>query len=121
MKKWLFLLSGILEIIGSFIVYFKPNSIFELLTINSIESKLYGITMFCFGILGLLCFKHYKDSDFLRHLYVLHLFFHAVITTMTYSTPEAAFSFARSASLTHGALFLLFLIGYLKDIKPDKV
>jgi len=75
--------------------------------------------MFSLGIIGLLCFKHYKESDFIRHLFVLHLFFHASITIMTYNTPEASFFFAKQASITHGGLFILFVMAYLQDIKPD--
>jgi len=119
MKKWLFLMSGILEIAGSLIIYFNPSAIFGNLSPNSIESKLYAITMSCFGIIGILCFRHYRPSDLFRHLFLVHLFFHAAVTVMTYSTPEEAFAFAIPASITHGILFVLFVMGYLKDIQPD--
>jgi len=50
MKKWLFLLSAIIELIGSLTIYFNSELIFNNLNSGGIESRLYAVTMFSFAI-----------------------------------------------------------------------
>lgn len=119
MKKWSLLISGIVEVSGAIIIYFNPELIFSPNIGASLLFRLYAITMLVVGIISLLAVKHYKDDDITRHIYVSIMFMHAVITLMTYTADSSVLMQPLQASITHGILFILFIVGYLSDIKKD--
>ena len=120
MKKWAFLFSGIVEVIGAIIIYFKPNIIFHDEFKIDIIYRLYAIALVSIGMLCLLVFKNYTKNSLTDTIFMIIMFFHAVITMMTYTADTNIMQQPIHASLTHGLLFVVFIIAYLNDIKPQE-
>ena len=120
MKKWALLFSGIVEVIGAIIVYFKPNIIFHNEFKIEIIYRLYAIALITIGMLCLFVFKNYTKNPLTDAIFMIIMFFHAVITIMTYSADTNIMQQPIHASLTHGLLFVVFVIAYLNDVKPQE-
>ena len=120
MKKWAFLFSGIVEVIGAIIVYFKPNLIFHNELNVEIIYRLYAIALITIGMLCMLVVKNYAKNPLTDAIFLTIMFFHATITIMTYSADTNIMQQPIHASLTHGLLFLVFVIAYLNDVKPQE-
>lgn len=115
--KSAFLISGILEILGAFICYFMPDMIY--MEAPAYMTRLYGLAALVLGILNILCFLHFSSSKFFRLAYVTVMFFHGSVAMMTYGSPADGIPYKTGAVLTHLALFVIFLMFYLKDLKPE--
>ena len=112
-----FLISGIVEIIGAFIFYVYPDVMHQNPT--PYLMKLYGINALILGIINMLIYRHYQTSDLIRKVFLAMIFFHGAIAMMTYGFKDAGLNYPLGAVLTHLALFVLFFITYMRDLKPD--
>lgn len=120
MKKWAFLFSGIIEIIGAIIIYFKPNLIFHNELDIDIIYRLYSIALVTIGMICLFIAKNYAKNPMADAIFLIIMFFHATISMMTYTASTNIIQQPIHASLTHGLLFLVFVMAYLNDIEPHK-
>lgn len=117
MKKWLFLVCGAIEFTGALLIYFNSEQLYNNISANMVESRLYAITMLSLSIVCFICFHHFsKQQKVFDHIYLVLMFFNAAVSIMTYNTPLAEFELAKQATWTHGALFILLVIGYLNDV-----
>ena len=48
------------------------------------------------------------------------MFFHGAVAMMTYGFKNTALTYPLGAVLFHLALFVLFFIMYMRDLKPDE-
>jgi len=117
MKKWSLLIGGIVEVSGAIILYFNPELVFSPDIGAFILYRLYAVAILVIGIISLLTVKHYREDDMTRHLYMSIMFMHAAITLMTYTADNSVLMHPLQASMTHGILFIMFVVGYLTDIK----
>lgn len=111
-----FLLSAVIEIIGGFFVYFYPNLIFEA---GHPFLKMYGIIAVILGILCLQCFIYFESNTFFKKVFLTLMGFHAVVAFACFSISPDAWPLQLYATLTHLGVFVFFVMGYLKDLKPD--
>jgi len=115
--KWAFLISGLLELVGGLICYFNPNLIFEGHTLYL--SRLYAISALVLGIISLSLYFNYEDSKRVKAIFLALMFFHGAVAMITYGTSDGI-TYQSEATITHLAVFVVFFIGYMKDLKPDK-
>ena len=117
MKKWSLLIGGIVEVSGAIILYFNPEFVFSPDIGAFILYRLYAVAILVIGIISLLTVKHYRDDDMTRHIYMSIMFMHVAITLMTYTADNSVLLQPLQASITHGILFIMFVVAYLSDIK----
>lgn len=115
--KYAFLISGLLEIVGAMICYFNPDLLY--MEAPGYLIRLYGLAALVLGIINLLFYSNFNSSQFFRSAYITMMFFHGAIAMMTYGSPPAGITHQTGAVLTHLALFVIFLIFYMKDLRPD--
>ena len=113
--KHALLISGIIEIIGSLVLYFIPEQLFSINEGFHIITKLYGLTMFVVGLLNILAFSSYQKTKFFKQIFLTMMGFHAALAMLSYSASPIQFPLYNYGSIVHGLLFGLFLLGYLKD------
>ncbi len=113
-----FLISGLAEIIAAIICYSAPDLIIANGTPYLL--KLYGINAFVMGIINLLLFYYFEESEMVRKIYLAMMFFHGAVAMMTYGFKNTALTYPLGAVLFHLALFVLFFIMYMRDLKPDE-
>ncbi len=113
-----FLISGIVEIVAAFICYLHPNVLYENAT--PYLMKLYGINALVLGIINILLYRYYQTTDLIRKIFLSMMFFHGAIAMMTYGFKATKLTYPIGVILTHLALFILFFIMYMKDLKPDQ-
>jgi len=116
--KWALLIGAIIEILGSFVVYFSADLMFITDT-QTMVYRLYGLTMFVLGLLNVFIFKAKIDNKSFKQMYLTMMGFHAALSIMCHNAPDAQFPLYREASIAHGLLFALFIFFYMKDIKPE--
>lgn len=114
--KYAFLVSSLLELLGGLMVYFYPQVVFG---DAHYLSKMYGIIAVILGVITLFCFLHYSENNFFRKIFLSLMGFHAIIAFTCYSIPAELWSLQLPATLTHLAVFVFFVMAYLKDVKPD--
>ncbi len=119
MRKWAILFSGIMELIGGIIVYIQPSWIFPVDETSTYIFQLYGLTMSVIGILCIAAYRYYESTPFYKILFLTMMFFHGVITMKTYSLSADSFQWSTEASITHGVMFIFFVVAYMSDIKKD--
>lgn len=115
--KWAFLVSGLVEIIGAIICYLQPEFIFQ----NSVEkfSSLYGISALVIGIINVLLFAYYEENKLTKAILLTMMFFHGAVAMSIYGSMTTSFiRYPIPAIATHLILFTMFLVGYMRDIKP---
>ncbi len=112
-----FLISGLAELIAAIICYSAPNFIFENSTPYLL--KLYGVNALVMGIINLLLFHYYEPSELVRKICLAMMFFHGAVAMMTYGFKNSELIYPHGAVLLHLALFIVFLIMYMRDLKPD--
>jgi len=115
--KLALLISGIVELIGGAICYLYSDLIFT--GGQPLLYRLYGLSALVIGILCILMFRFYTDSKFFRLSYMTMLFFQGALAMIIYSSNSEIINHNLGGILTHLFLFVLLLLGYLKDIKPD--
>jgi len=113
--KWALLISGIVEIIGALTLYMTPELIFSLQEGQHIISKFYGLTMLIVGLLNVFAYASFESTPFFKRIFLAMMGFHGALAMMCYSAPSIQFPYHTQATVTHGILFCLFVLGYLKD------
>lgn len=119
MRK-VFLVHGIVEIIGGIIVIFKPEFLLGSIdhTPASITvSKLFGILAFAFGIIGYLSYKYFDESEFYRKVGLVFMAYHLVIGFQSYAAFSTGIMSHLGAMVIHFALAGLFFLVYLREGK----
>ncbi len=111
--KWAFLISGIVELLAGIITYQNPAMLF--IEVQS-TYQFYGLSISVLGITNLLCFKYYHDQGLCRSIYLSMMFFHAVVAILSYRA--SGLIYPKEALATHLGLFVLFVLMYMKDLKP---
>jgi len=112
--KWVFLISGIIELVGAILTYLHPQLLF---TEYAGLHQFYGITVLVLAFINLLCFKFYEPSPLVRAIFMCMMFFHAVIAVLSYSSTGLVMQ--TGAIATHLGLFILFVFFYMQGLKPD--
>lgn len=115
--KWAFLISGIIELIGSFICYIYPDLIYQGGSLYMMQ--LYGLAALTLGIINILAFINFEESKLVKALALSMMFFHAAVAMKTYGIKSDNITYQNEAIITHLILFLTFLVGYMNSIKPD--
>ena len=115
--KYAFLLSGIIEIVGGIICYVKPDFIAPI--DGSVIFRLYAINALVLGLLNIFLYVHYEENKFFKNCFLAMMFFHAAISVIVYSAAPTSITFQLPATLAHLALFVIFFLSYMKDLKPD--
>ena len=116
--KYAFLISGILELFGAFICYFMSDILY--MSGPGFLTRLYGINALVLGIINLVCFFHYDESKKIRMFFLTMMFFHGAVAMMTYGTKDHNITYHLGAVLSHLGVFVVFLLTYMKDLKPDQ-
>lgn len=111
--KWAFLISGIVELLGGIITYQNPLLLFSEV---SNTYQFYGFSIFVLGIINLLCYKFFQEQGLCRSIYISMMFFHSVVAVLSYNTTGLVYPYG--ALGTHLSLFILFVLMYMKDLKP---
>jgi len=114
--KWAFLISGIVELLGGLISYFYPIFLYDE---STYLSQLMGLLAFVLGVINLLFFRYYEESALLRKVFVALLFYHGALPLICYKIPSSVWTQHMMATYLHLAVFIFFVIVYLKDVKPD--
>lgn len=115
--KWALLLSGIIELIGACLCYFAPHLVYD--NGSPYLVKLYGLSALVLGIINLLLYVYYSETKLVKLIYLAMMFFHGAVAMMTYGSASAAISYPLGTTLTHLGVFVVFLFGYMNDVKPD--
>ncbi len=115
--KWAFLISGIVELIGSFICYTSPELVYQ--GGSAYMMQLYGLAALTLGIINILVFTNFEESKLTKTLGISMMFFHAAVAMKTFGIKSDNITYQNEAIITHVILFLLFLVGYMNGIKPD--
>ncbi|MBK7701012.1 MAG: hypothetical protein IPJ39_20970 [Saprospiraceae bacterium] len=121
--KHILLINALVEILGGFILIFNPHF---LLSNPSPElqgvviSKLYGITIFCFGIVSYLLYKNFEFTTLYKQILVDHSFALAIGLYM-YGVFQQSLTPHVGATITHIGLAVIFVLIYLKTVKNLKM
>lgn len=116
--RWALLLSGILEILGATACYFMPQFIYT--GGPDYLIKLHGLSALVLGIISLVLYAHFSKERIVKLIYLALMFFHGAVAMMTYGSVSEAIPYPLGATLTHLAVFIIFFIGYMKDLTPDQ-
>lgn len=113
--KWALLISGVIELIGAIILYFSPLLIFSIQEASHVLFKFYAMTMAVVGLLNVFAALSFQKSKFFKQVFLTMMGFHGALAMLCYGSPDSQFPLSLYGSITHGVLFALFLIGYLKE------
>ncbi len=111
------LISGIIEILGGMICYFNPELLFS--NGNPMLYRMYGLSAAVIGMLTVLLYRFYAESKLHRLSFMTLMFFHGALSMIMYSSSPEFIDYKLGGTLTHLLLFVIFMMGYLKDLKPD--
>lgn len=114
--KWALLLSGLVELIGGIICYFYPGLLYSA---YHISIDLFGLNAMVMGILNILAYKFYVDNSFFKFFSLAMMFMHGALAMVCYRIDPLVFPFQLGGMLTHLAIFIVFLISYLNNVKSD--
>jgi len=114
--KYALLISAVVEILGGLVLYFAPHLVIES---GSYLTKIYSISALTIGLICLYSFIYYENNKLIKATYLVLMFFHAAIGMMTYGDRSDAINNPQAAVIVHIGVFVILLLGYLKDIKPD--
>jgi len=117
MMRWAFLISAIVELIGGVILYLYPGLIFENPPV--VANKLYAVAACTIAIFNFSCYSMGPDMKIWKNAVLAMMFFHASISMICYSAPSEIIPVHIQACLTHLAMFIVFFISYMKDLKPE--
>lgn len=115
--KYAFLVSAIIEICGSIVMYLKPDLMFGLDFV--VYSKFYAMAAFVLGVMNLFAFLHYEKNAFFKKLFLLMFGFHGALSFLSFGMPESYMNLRLEATLTHLACFVVFFITYMKDVGAE--
>jgi len=113
--KWALLISGIVELVGAIVLYFSPSLIFVIQEDIHVLFKFYAITMAVVGILNVFAYLSFQKTKFFKQVFLTMMGFHGALAMLSYGSPDAQFPLSLYGSITHGFVFVLFFIGYLKE------
>ena len=117
MMRWAFLISTILELVGGLVFYLYPGLIFE--NPPLVANKLYAVAAITVAIFNFSCYKLGPDTAIWKNAVLAMLFFHAAVAMICFSAPAEIIPVHMQACLTHLAMWVLFFISYMKDLKPE--
>lgn len=80
---------------------------------------MYGLSASVIGILTILLYRFYAEGKLHRLSYMTLMFFHGALAMVMYSSSPEFIDYKLGGTLTHLLLFVIFLMGYLNDLKPD--
>lgn len=118
MKSWAFLISGIVELVGGIAIYFKPQLVFD--SVNMTQARIYGIAALVIGIVNLIFWRKGRNTELERLVFLSMMFFHAALSFVCYSASTEEMSARLGACLTHLAVFVLFFVSYMAELKPSE-
>lgn len=116
--KYILLINALVEILGGFILIFNPHF---LLSNPSPElqgvviSKLYGITIFGFGIVSYLLYKNFEFTTLYKQILLLIIALHFAIGLYMYGVFQQSLTPHVGATITHIGLAVIFVLIYLKN------
>lgn len=113
--KLALLISGIIEIIGAIVLYISPTLIFSIEDPHHVLFKFYALTMMVVGLLNVFAFTSYQKTRFFKQIFLTMMGFHGALAMLSYGAADTQFPLSLYGSITHGVLFGIFLIGYLKE------
>lgn len=113
------LIHGIIELLGAIVCSFYPEIIFS--ETPMIVTRIYGLAAGVIGIMSLLCYRHYEPTPLFRQLIVVMMFFHGTLAMLCSKADLDIVPSRTGAMAVHLVLFIIFLLGYMKDLKPDKI
>ena len=111
------LISGIIELLGGIVCYLHPELLFS--QGNPMLYRMYGLSASVIGIITILLFRFYAENKLHRLSYITLMFFHGALAMIIYSSSPEFINYKLGGTLTHLLLFVIFLMGYLQDLKPD--
>ena len=118
--KYGLLLSGVVEIIGGIIVFFASDLILPENAAALPLVKMYGLLAFVVGFINYQAYLHFDDNPLGRKVFMAMFFFHGALALMCFRMNASVINYPLAATLTHLALFVVLLMAYLKDVKPEK-
>lgn len=116
--KNILLINGIIETLGGFILIFSPHYLLsnanpELQGI--VIAKLFGIAIFCFGLVSYILYKKFIYSTMYKQLVLLIIGFHFIIGLYMYGVFQQSLTPHLGAALMHISLAVIFVLIYLKN------
>lgn len=115
--KYAFLISGLVEFLGGLVCYLYPDLLYE--QGPSYMMSLYALSAMVLGIINLVVFFFYEESKLSKFIFIAMMFFHGAVAMMTYGTQSDQLTFRIPATISHLVLFCIFLLTYMKDLKPE--
>ena len=117
--KYALLISGIVELIGGLIVYFHPALVFNIELSQLTIFKMYGLIATVIGLINIMTFKHFTESRIITIIFLCMMFFHAAVTFLLFADRQDILHHKQIAIYLHLIIFLIFLVSYLRGLKPD--
>jgi len=111
------LLAGIIEIIGGLLLYVNPNLIF--VDPHILSTRFYSLAALVIGSLCVFAYRDYHESRFFKTFYLTMMFFHGALSMICFQDSIGALTFRDEAIISHLIIFSIFVIAYLKDLKPE--
>jgi len=116
--KYAFLISGIIEVLGGLACYLYPDLIYQ--QGPAYLMQLYALCALVLGLINLIVFHFYEESKLTKFIFLAMMFFHGAVAMMTNGAHTDLITYKLPATVTHLILFLVFLLTYMKDLKPDR-
>jgi len=121
MKK-IFLINALIEMAGGIVLSLRP----DLLLMHSVPdiqglatARLYAILAFCFGLSSYVWFMNYRPSKIFRHLALIVMIFHLVVSFHMYGAYVSGITPSNVAFILHLCIAILCLFFYLNDKMPE--
>ncbi|MBT8232071.1 MAG: hypothetical protein HKO66_07875 [Saprospiraceae bacterium] len=112
------LVSGILELIGGMIIYFKPDLIFA--NTYTPTAKFFGLAAFVIGMINIFSYQEFNESPVFKKIFLTMMGYHAAIAMICFGMSPKIMHYTLEATLTHLACFVLFFIMYMKAIPKSQ-